>query len=295
MTNTTLLYFKAQEQKARDLALLIGATAQMVVRHDFPDGEFKLRLPLKLNTSTVVFYSLDHPNEKILELIFVARTAKQMGVKSLTLIAPYLAYMRQDIAFAPGEVVSQKIIGDLLASLFDAVITIDPHLHRISRLEEAMPVKQAIALSASKLLGDLAANKQDNPFLLGPDSESEQWVAQAALSHNFEYAVANKVRHGDRQVEITLPLINFQGRSVILLDDIVSSGYTAAEAAKLLLENGAKRVDVAVTHALFEDGAIRLMQSAGVSSIWSTDCISHATNEISVIPMLAKAFSKINN
>ena len=295
MPGATLLYFKGEEQSALSLANLIGLDAQLIKRHDFPDGEFKLQLPSSLAAKTIIFHTLDHPNEKLIELLLVARTARQMGASSLTLIAPYLAYMRQDIAFAPGEVVSQRIVGDLLASLFDDVITVDPHLHRVSALEQAVPVKRAIVLSAAPILGDLAAKRRVNPILIGPDSESAQWVAQAALPHQLEYAVAQKIRHGDRAVEITLPAINVTGRPVVLVDDIASSGATLARAAELLLSKGAKSVDVAVTHALFSDGALDLIKRAGVDHVWSTDCVIHPSNAVSVAPLIAQAWNTLNS
>ena len=264
MLKLTLLYFKGEEQAALRLARLIGSDAHLIMRHDFPDGEFKLQLPPALARQTIIFHTLNNPNDKLIELLLVARTARQMGATSLTLIAPYLAYMRQDIAFVPGEVVSQRIIGDLLASLFDVVMTVDPHLHRVSSLDQAVPVKTALALSAAPILGQLAASHRDNPVLIGPDSESAQWVAQAALTNSLDYAVAKKIRHGDRTVEIALPNVDVTGRSVVLLDDIASSGATLARAAALLLSAGAKTVDVAVTHALFSEGALELIKRAGV-------------------------------
>lgn len=293
MHNATLLYFRGEEHAAMSLANLIGADAQLVKRHDFPDGEFKLQLPTSLSQTTIIFHTLDHPNEKLIELLFAARTARLMGASFLTLIAPYMAYMRQDLAFVSGEVVSQRIVGDLLASLFDAVITVDPHLHRVSRLDEAVPVKRAIVLSAAPLLGELAASRRDNPLLLGPDSESVQWVAQAAEANRLDYAVAQKVRHGDRAVEITLPVIDVKGRPVVLLDDIASSGTTLARAAELLLIVGAKTVDVAVTHALFSDGALDLIRHSGIDQIWSTDCVMHPSNAISVAPLIAQAWKTL--
>jgi ribose-phosphate pyrophosphokinase len=295
MHNATLLYFKGEEHAALSLANLIDADAQLVKRHDFPDGEFKLQLPTSLAQKTIIFHTLDHPNEKLIELLFVARTARLLGASCLTLIAPYMAYMRQDLAFVSGEVVSQGIVGNLLASLFDAVITVDPHLHRVSRLDEAIPVKRALVLSAAKLLGELAASRRENPLLLGPDSESVQWVAQAAEANRLDYAVAQKVRHGDRAVEITLPAIDVTGRPVVLLDDIASSGTTLARAAELLLIAGAKTVDVAVTHALFNHGALDLIRHAGVDQIWSTDCVMHPSNAVSVSALIAQAWKTLSS
>lgn len=293
MAGEALLYFESDTDPAHRLADRCGLRAQPIARHNFPDGEFKLQLPCPLPAHVVVFRSLDRPNEKLLELLLAAKTAQQMGVRRLTLIAPYLAYMRQDTAFVAGESVSQKIVGDLLASLFHAVITVDPHLHRVARLQEAVPVDQAVVVSAAPVLGALAAEKRSNPFLIGPDRESEQWVAQAALPHGLDYAVAQKIRHGDHQVEITLPTVDVQGRHVVLIDDIASSGHTLAVAAQQLLAAGARSVDVAVTHALFNGDALQVIGRAGVDQIWSTDCVAHSTNAVSIFPAIAQAWKSL--
>jgi ribose-phosphate pyrophosphokinase len=233
--------------------------------------------------------TLDHPNEKLVELLLVARTARTLGASHVTLVAPYLAYMRQDMAFQPGEVVSQRVIGNFLAELFDAVITVDPHLHRVATLEEVVPVKQATVLSGAPLLADLIAKHYPDPLLVGPDEESTQWVAQAAQRHGFEHAACRKIRHSDREVQIALPDIPVAGRHVVLLDDVASSGHTLAVAARLLLAVGAASVDVAVTHALFVGDAVDLIRQAGVGHIWSTDCITHPSNAVSMAELIAKS------
>lgn len=293
MLESCLLYFKDETVSALKLAQLAHLTPCLIGRHDFPDGEFKLQLPPALPPRAVLFRGLDHPNEKVIELLFAARAAKGLGVKHLTLVTPYLAYMRQDIAFVPGEVVSQKIIGDLLASLFDGVITVDPHLHRVSSLADVIPIKSAVTISAAPMLGDLAFSKRANPFLVGPDEESAQWVAQAAKPHQLDYAVATKLRLGDRSVDIQLPSMNIKGRAVVLLDDIASSGHTLARAADQLLKAGAATVDVAVTHALFDSHAEALIAKAGVGEIWTTDCIAHKSNAVSIMPAIAQALSRL--
>jgi ribose-phosphate pyrophosphokinase len=200
--------------------------------------------------------------------------------------------MRQDIAFQPGEAVSQRIIGGFLAKLFDAVITVDPHLHRVATLAEAIPTGDAIVLSGAPLLADLIHQRRHNPLLIGPDEESEQWVAKAAARHGFDYTVCRKVRHGDREVVIELPATPVTGRAVVLLDDVASSGHTLAQAARALLAAGAATVDVAVTHALFAEGAVSLILDAGVNEIWSTDCIPHPSNAVSMAPLIAAALLK---
>jgi ribose-phosphate pyrophosphokinase len=293
MTAELLLCFEEEENQATQIATAAGMALACISRHRFPDGELKLRLPDALPQRVTLLRSLHQPNEKLLELLLVARTARTLGATHLTLVAPYLAYMRQDIAFQPGEAVSQRIVGRFLADLFDAVITVDPHLHRITALQEAVPVPQAIVLSGAPLLADWIALHRKQPLLVGPDEESAQWIAQAAQRHGFDFAVCQKIRHGDRSIEATLPQIDVAGRAVVLLDDIASSGHTLASVTRLLMAAGAASVDVAVTHALFAADAVELIKAAGVSNIWSTDCIPHPSNVVRMAPLIAATLSNL--
>jgi ribose-phosphate pyrophosphokinase len=289
MRPPVLLYFEEERMSAARIAQAAGFASQAIVRHRFPDGEVKLRLPPNLPARVVLLRSLGHPNDKLIELLLAARTARTLGAQHLALVAPYLAYMRQDIAFTPGEAVSQRIVGDFLASLFDAVITVDPHLHRVTTLQQVVPVPQAMVLSGAPLLSDLIAQHRPKALLIGPDEESSQWIAQAAARHGFDHAVCHKVRHGDRSVDIELPDIQLKGRTVVLLDDMASTGHTLAHAAQLLLAAGAASVDVAVTHALFAGDAVQLIKQVGVDEVWSTDCIEHPSNAVSMASAIAAA------
>ena len=289
-----ILHFDDERDAARRLADAAGLEAVAIERHRFPDGELRLRLPDPLPATVVVFRSLDRPNEKLLELLLVARTARQLGAARVALVSPYLAYMRQDIAFNPGEVVSQQVVGGFLADLFDDVITIDPHLHRIETLDEAIPVMHAVALSGAPLLGDFIATRHDNPLLIGPDEESAQWVAQAAEPHGWAYGVCTKQRHGDREVNIALPAgLDVRGHAVVLVDDMASSGRTVARAAEALLAQGAASVDVALTHALFAEDALDVVKAAGVREVWSTDSVTHPSNAVAVAAVIAVAMRGI--
>ncbi len=288
-----LLHFPEDAVMAERAAQAAELQARAIVRHRFPDGELRLRLPETLPTRVVVWRTLNEPNEKLVELLLVAQAARTLGAQHLSLVAPYLAYMRQDIAFHPGEVVSQRIVGRFLADLFDAVITVDPHLHRVATLEEAVPVADAIVLSGAPVLAALVAQRMKNPVLIGPDEEALQWVAQAAVRHGWDHAVCRKQRHGDRAVSITLPGLPVRARAVVLMDDVASSGHTLAQAARALLAAGATSVDVAVTHALFAEGALALVKDAGVGQVWSTDCIAHESNAVSMVPALAEALRSL--
>ncbi len=284
-----VLCFDDEAELAGQAALAMGMALAVVERHRFPDGEMRLRLPAGLPARAVLWRGLQQPNEKLVEVLLAAQTARTLGAKHLTLVAPYLAYMRQDIAFNPGEAISQRIVGGFLAGLFDAIITIDPHLHRVATLHEAMPVKDAIALSGAPLLADHIATQRQNPLLMGPDEEALQWVALAAQRHGWDHAVCRKTRHGDCEVDIELPDVPLAGRVVVLMDDVASSGHTLARAAVKLRAAGAASVDVAVTHALFVPGAVQLVRSSGVGEIWSTDCISHPSNAVSIVPEVVRS------
>ena len=278
---------------ASSLAVEAGLSPVAIERHRFPDGELKLRLPPQLPRRVVLLRGLQQPNEKLVELLLSAQAARELGARHLTLVTPYLAYMRQDMAFSPGEVVSQRVVGAFLAQLFDAVITVDPHLHRIATLGEAIPVADPVVLSGAPALADWIARERPGALLLGPDEESAQWVERAAARIGHDSAVCRKVRHGDRSVEIALPGVGLSGRPVVILDDMASTGHTVAQAARLLLAAGAASVDVAVTHALFAPGAEQALHDAGVGAVWSTDCIPHASNVVAMAPLLAQALRSL--
>lgn len=290
MDNTLLLGFPDYAPQARALAAALGVPYTEIDVHRFPDGESRLRLPPQLPARVILCRSLNDPNAKLVELLLAAETARDLGAHELILIAPYLCYMRQDTAFHPGEAVSQRSIGRWLGAHFDAVITVDPHLHRVHTLVEAVPAKAATAISAAPLLGAYAARQFDNPLLLGPDEESAPWVAAAAQAGGLHGAVANKQRRDDRSVTITLPALDVHGRSVVLIDDIASTGRTLARAAEALYAAGAGAVHALVTHALFVGDAEAHLRAAGVRSLHSCDSIAHASNAIALAGLLARAY-----
>ena len=288
-----VLGFPEYLPQALRLATALNVQMQQVTLHRFPDGESLLRLPTDLPEHLVICRSLNQPNDKLIELLLCAKTARKQGVKRLTLVVPYLCYMRQDIANQPGEAVSQRIIGQMLAELFDDVITVDPHLHRISKLNQAIPIANAISLSATEEITQFLQQKFDHAVLLGPDSESEQWVAAIAKKIGFEYSVAEKIRLGDTQVKMTLAEHDFQHKTVVIIDDMASTGRTLARATALVQEAGAAKVYAVITHPLFCGDAEAHIMQAGVQEIWSTDTIAHASACIYLDKLLAQAVKDI--
>ncbi|HSH42105.1 MAG TPA: ribose-phosphate diphosphokinase [Arenicellales bacterium] len=286
-----VLGFPEYTEQANRLAGALDSACRIVEIHRFPDGESRLRLPQELPAHVILCRSLNQPNDKLVELMLAARTARNLGARRLTLVAPYLCYMRQDTAFVPGEAVSQAIIGEWLGGLFDCVVTVDPHLHRVHDLGEVVAGAEARALSAAPAMSEYLRHLPDSPLLIGPDGESRQWVQQIAELSGTEFTVSSKRRSGDREVEVALGDCDCQGRTVVLVDDIISTGETMAAAARLARADGAAEIHCLVTHALFCQGALDLLKSAGAGGIVSTDSISHSSNKIHLAPLLAEAIS----
>jgi ribose-phosphate pyrophosphokinase len=292
-TETCLLGFPDYIAETRNLAQRLELDCEQVQIHHFPDGESKLQLPTRLPGQVVICQTLDRPNQKLVELLFAAAAAREMGVKSIILVAPYLCYMRQDKAFRAGEVVSQRVIGGFLAEHFDAVVTVDAHLHRIDRLTQAIPLRQALNLSATEPMGRFLQETCQQPLLVGPDAESEQWVAAIAAHAGLDYCIAHKQRRGDMDVDVKLPEFEFAGRDIVLVDDVASTGHTLEKAAVELLRRAAASVSVLVTHALFVDDACSRLERAGVVNIWSCDSIPHPSNQLSLAPVLAQGLRQL--
>ncbi len=289
-----ILAFPDYPGPAARLAARLGWPLEAVALHRFPDGEALVRLPPELPETVVMVRSLDRPDPKLVELLLAAETARTLGAKRVILVAPYLCYMRQDRAFHPGEAVSQRVVGRWLAGLFDGLLTVDPHLHRTPRLEDAVPARAALAVHATEPLGRLLAARPDRPLLLGPDAESAQWVAAIAQVAGLPHAVARKTRHGDTEVTIRLPEdIDWAGRPVVLVDDVASSGATLATVAHQLRALGAGPIDALVTHALLAPGAEARLRAAGLRQLWSSDSLLHPSNVAPLDGLLAEALTHL--
>ncbi len=293
--STLLLGFPDYRKAARRLADRAGIPYADIDVHHFPDGESRIRLPEKVADRVILCRSLHAPNAKLLELELAAATALQLGARRLTLVAPYLCYMRQDTAFRNGEAISQRVVGELLARRFDTVITVDPHLHRVHRLAEAVPVSRAVALTACQPMSTFLAGLPYKPLLIGPDQESEQWVAAIAAREQLDYAIAHKQRRGDRDVHLELPSADYAARHIVLVDDIASTGRSLEAAARQLRDYQPASISVLVTHALFVNDAVPRLKAAGVQHIYSTDSIPHPSNQLPLDGILASAISPVQD
>ncbi|MDU1804569.1 MAG: ribose-phosphate pyrophosphokinase, partial [Bradyrhizobium sp.] len=286
MTPTLLFSMPGNERLTTELADQLDCETGKLNTRQFPDGETYLRFATDLNKRSVaIVCTLAHPDEKILPLIFAAATARELGASKVGLVAPYLAYMRQDRRFNAGEAVTSRQVARLISEAFDWMVTIDPHLHRYGDLSEIYSIPTRV-VHAAPLISKWVKANIEKPLIIGPDSESEQWVAAVASDAAAPYCVLEKVRHGDRDVRITLRNLEaWQGRTAVLVDDIISSGRTMIEAVRLLAGQGWPPPVCIAVHGLFADHSDELLVGAGARVV-TTNSVGTGRSEIDIGPLL---------
>lgn len=262
--------------------------------HRFPDGESLVRLDADVSGRVVVLAcSLARPDEKTLPLLFAADAARDLGASRVLLAAPYLAYLRQDRRFHAGEAVTSRTYAALLSAAFDGLVTADPHLHRYHALGEIYRIPTRVVHTAPLIARWVSAHVE-RPLLIGPDSESEQWVAQVAAGAGAPWTVLQKIRRGDRDVEVSLPDVSgWHDRQPVVVDDIVSSARTMIQAVASIRRVGLPAPLCIGVHALFAPGAYEELLAARPGRVLTCDTVPHASNEISVVEPIAQALKEL--
>ncbi|WP_276374239.1 ribose-phosphate pyrophosphokinase [Chryseolinea sp. H1M3-3] len=288
--NAIVISYPGNESLTASIAKGINGKIGEIQMRRFPDGETYVRLVTDvLDKPVLIIASLHRPDDKFLSLVFLLRLVKDAGAASVTLIAPYVAYMRQDKQFKPGEAVTSAYFGELLSPYIDKMITVDPHLHRRKSMNEVYTAP-CIVLHASRAISTWIKNSVANAVLIGPDSESEQWVSQVAKEADAPYFILNKERHGDRNVEISFPeTSSFRERTPVLVDDIISTAHTMIVTVKRLLELGFNKPICIGVHAIFADNSHRELQDAGAAKIVTCNTIVHSSNGIDLSPLIIEA------
>lgn len=283
---------------AEDLAAAIAAhlatNARTVELHRFPDGESRVSVPPDLAAQdAVVVARLDHPDPRMMPLMLTASAVRSAGARTCVLVAPYLPYMRQDREFAPGQAVSARVVTRLLRQSFDGLVTVDPHLHRVPTLDELFKGPCRV-VHAAPLLAAWIRNHVGSPFLIGPDEESEQWVAEVARIAGAPHVVLHKERHGDRDVDVSAPRLDrASGHVPVLVDDIVSTARTMVATVRHLRNAGFPPPVCLAVHGIFAGDAYESLVVAGTGPIVTTDTVRGGTAAISVAPLLADAVASL--
>lgn len=289
-----LLALPGNEALVTRLSPALGAEIATLELRRFPDEETYLRIlsPVTGRTAVIVC-TLDRPDAKFVPLAFAATTLRELGAKQVGLVAPYLAYMRQDRRFQPGEALTSVAFARLISGLSDWLVTIDPHLHRLSSLSSVYNIPTQ-SLHAAPIIAEWIKRSIALPLLVGPDSESAQWVSEVAALAEAPVIVLEKRRRSDTNVEVSVPdVARWIAHTPVLVDDIISTARTMIATVGHLQRAGMKPAICIGVHAVFAPGAHQALLAAGCSRIVTTNSIIHATNEVDVTQMLALAVCKM--
>ncbi|MEK6949783.1 MAG: ribose-phosphate diphosphokinase [Nanoarchaeota archaeon] len=260
----------------------------------FPDGETKIRFLVNLKGQDVAlvqsFYGSINGdvNDCVVEAIFAADTARDLGAKRVFLVAPYFPYLRQDKRFKPGEGISLNIMSGLVDKYFEKVFVVDPHLHREAQLSRIFKIKSN-KLTSNPLIADYIKKNIKNPLIVGPDWESYKWARRVAEKIGCEYVILEKVRYSGRKVKVKLSKkIELDNKSVVFVDDMISTGNTILEAAKNIRRLGARKFSCVAVHGIFVEGALEKLRKANINVV-TTNTIPNKVAKIDISGVVADA------
>ena len=293
---TILFALPGNEALTTKLAQQLQAEIGETIIRQFPDGETYVRIQSDVKGKKVVLVcTLHQPDNKLLPLYFLSKTAMDLGADCTCLIAPYLAYMRQDKRFHPGEGITSEYFGSLISQFAETLVTIDPHLHRRSSLSEVYQIPCKVEHAANHISAWIKDNIE-NPVLVGPDSESEQWVSEVARNANAPFIVLEKIRRGDKNVEVSVPDVeNYKNYTPVLVDDIISTARTMIETVQHLKRAGMKAPVCIGVHAVFSGNAYQELKTTGTANIVTCNTIPHESNGIDISTILINGYKQLWN
>ncbi len=280
----------ASKELAEAVSALTGFQNIPVASKVFPDGESYVRLEGSVQSENVAIVQTTCPPQqdgRLFQLAFMADAAKRGGAVKVTAVVPYLAYARQDKMFLSGEGISVETVARMLkAAGIDELLTIN--IHSEQALEQfPFPSK---TVSAIPLLAKYFVDKGfKGAFALSPD-KGAMYIAKQA-----QEVLGGKAGHLDKQrdryngqTKQTAEGLNVKDQTVIIFDDIVSTGGTIVGAAKILREQGAKHVFCACVHGLLIGDAQKRILDAGVEEIVGTDSVPGSVSKVSLAPVLSQ-------
>jgi ribose-phosphate pyrophosphokinase len=270
-------------------AELAGLEAVQVAYKTFPDGESYVRLEGSVQGEhAVIVQTTSAPQDsRLMQLAFLAGASKRNGALKVTAVVPYLGYARQDKMFLQGEGVSVETVAHMLkAAGVDALVTVNVHAE--SALKEfPFPAR---TLSAIPLLAEYFVQKgYGKAFALSPD-KGAMYIAEQAqrvLGGDAGHLEKRRDRYTGQTTQ-TGEGLDVKGQTVIIFDDIISTGGTIVGAAKILRELGAAKVFTACVHPVLVGDAEKRILEAGVEEIVGTDSITSDVGKVSLAPLIAE-------
>jgi ribose-phosphate pyrophosphokinase len=252
----------------------------------FPDGELYIRILENIKNQEIIIIQTTYPDENIIELFLLLDAVKRAEAQKITVIIPYFGYARQDKQFKKGEPISAAALARLISTLADNIITVDPHKEHILDFF-TIPAK---SVSAVNPIASYLIDKQID-LVLAPDHGALARAKQAANQLQCEVDYLEKTRLDGSTISIAPKKLAANGKTVAIIDDIISTGGTMAEAIKQLHSQDVKKIYVACTHGLFAGSAIKKLQEAGCEEIIATDTIQTQFSTVSVTSAIEEILS----
>jgi ribose-phosphate pyrophosphokinase len=280
----------ASKELAEKISTLTGYPNVPVAAKVFPDGESYVRLDGSVQGEDVAIVQTTCPpmqDGRLMQLAFMADAAKRGGAGKVTAVVPYLAYARQDKMFLSGEGISVETVARMLgAAGIDELLTVN--IHSESALGKfPFPAK---TVSAIPLIADYFVKKgHKGAFALSPDKGAMYIARQAQEVLGGDAGHLDKQRNRyTGQTKQTAEGLNVKDQTVIIFDDIISTGGTIVGAAQILRELGAKHVFCGCVHGLLIGDAEKRILDAGVEEIVGTDSVPGSVSKVSLAPLISK-------
>jgi len=288
----------ASTNLALNVAKNLGDDVLFLNLRNFPDGEWVVQFNIenykeKKPGEEFVLIQTTYPNQNrnLLQLLVMIDTLFDLFGDSPTVVVPYLAFSRQDKRFLPGQAITAKTILNLIHDRgVKRLITVDVHNEDIFSLVE-MNCENVTAMG--EIGKYLLKIDLKNPVVVSPDEGALNHAKVVAEILECEYDFFKKKRSRTTgEINFEKRDIEVKGRDVVVLDDIISTGKTIAEAVKIVKNLGALKTYVACTHCLLVNDAFKRIIEAGAEKIFGTDTIQSEISTISVAPVIAKILKK---
>ena len=269
---------------ATRVARALKTTVVDVKYSRFPDGEQYL-LAGEIDDEMVIVGSVVG-NDSLVQLMLLVDACDRATNR---LVLPYMAYARQDKRFKKGEPVSSRVVARALSQGVSEVITVNIHEKEVLK-SFAVPARN---LSLAKDIGSYIRSLHlDNPLILAPDEGAMAFAEQVASADGWEYDHLEKTRLSGVEVKMAPRQLSAQSRSVVIVDDIISTGGTITTAAGMLYQQGAKDVFAACVHGVFTGGAYVRLMATGIRDVICSDTIERSCSRISASGQIADALRK---
>lgn len=248
----------------------------------FPDGERYVRLAGSVRGETVVVIQSTYPSDKIVELFLLQDALTEGGARTVRLVIPYFGYGRQDKKFEAGEPISARALARRLGLEADEIFTVSVHNPEVLRFFES-PAKDVSGMPA--VARYLKGEGVD--LVLAPDANAQRFAREVGSALGVGWDFLEKTRIDSFTVEVEPKAMDVKGRSVAIVDDVISTGTTIATAAKMLRDQGARRVVAGCVHGVFAGNALTRLQAC--DEVVATDTLLSPATKVSVAPELASA------